>query len=199
VLKRVSESLVEYVQRRRAYNFLIDRFGRVYRIVRETDAANHAGHSIWADDSWIYLNLNDSFLGVSFEAETSKAEKVNPAQVRAGAMLTEMLRSRYRINAANCVTHAQVSVNPSNFQIGYHTDWASSFPFERLGLADNYALPLPALALFGFGYDAAFVQRVGPRLAEAARESVVSDPRGSRRRYSKLAKALRHVPEPAVE
>ena len=34
------------------YNFLIDRFGRVYRVVQESDAANHAGNSIWAEPSW---------------------------------------------------------------------------------------------------------------------------------------------------
>jgi hypothetical protein len=193
VLKRVSESLAEYVQRRRAYNFLIDRFGRVYRIVREADAANHSGHSIWADDSFIYINLNDSFLGVSFEAETAVlpgADKVNSAQVRAGTMLTEMLRSRYRIDPRNCVTHAQVSVNPSNFRIGYHTDWAGSFPFQRLGLPDNYALPLPAVTLFGFTYDTAFVDRAGDRLADSARQSANPARDAARRRYRQFAASL---------
>jgi hypothetical protein len=191
VLKRVSESLADYVQRRRAYNFLIDRFGRVYRVVREEDAANHAGHSIWADDSSIYINLNDSFLGISFEAETAAlpgAERVNPAQVRAGAMLTEMLRCRYGIAARNCVTHAQVSVNPSNFRIGYHTDWAGSFPFQRLGLPDNYALPLPAVTLFGFTYDPAFVERAGDRLAASAQQDTPASVQAARRRYLQLAK-----------
>jgi hypothetical protein len=198
VLKRVSESVLEYVRRRRAYNFLIDRFGRVYRIVRESDAANHAGHSIWADDSSIYVNLNDSFLGVSFEAETGSL-RVNPAQVRAGAILTEMLRSRYRINPLNCVTHAQVSVNPSNYQIGYHTDWASSFPFERLGLPDNYARPLPSLTLFGFEYDSAFVDRVGPRLAEAAHQSLAAERKPLRQRYLRMAAAANHTYAPAAD
>ena len=70
VLKRVGESLLEYVRRRRCYNFLIDRFGRVFRIVNESDAADHAGHSVWADDRYFYVNLNDSFIGISFEAQT---------------------------------------------------------------------------------------------------------------------------------
>ncbi len=71
-------------------------------------------------------------------------------------MLTEMLRGRYAIAAQNCVTHAQVSVNPASMLAGYHTDWASGFPFEQLGLPDNYAIPLPAITLFGFEYDAHF-------------------------------------------
>ena len=52
----------------RAYHFVIDRFGRVHRIVVESDAANHAGHSVWADSKWLYLHLNDGFLSVAFEA-----------------------------------------------------------------------------------------------------------------------------------
>jgi hypothetical protein len=171
LLKRVGESLIEYVRRRRCYNFLIDRFGRVFRIVKESDAADHAGHSVWADDRYFYVNLNDSFIGVSFEGQTRAGQNgitVGNAQVRAAAMLTEMLRSRYKIPGGNCVTHAQVSVNPSNMQIGYHVDWASSFPFERLGLPDNYATPSPAISLFGFAFDESFEQRAGVRLAAGA-------------------------------
>jgi len=167
VLKQVAESLVEYVRRHRAYNFLVDRFGRVYRIVYESDAADHAGHSVWADREWLYVNLNESFLGVSFEAKTEPGQEVpavSPAQVRGAAMLVEMLRARYGIPATNCVTHAQVSVNPFNMRVGYHTDWASSFPFEQLGLPDNYAQPIPALSIFGFESDATFLRVSGSRL-----------------------------------
>jgi hypothetical protein len=153
-LRRIGESLLDYVRRKRAYHFVIDRFGRVHRVVQESDAANHAGFSVWADERWLYVDLNDSFFGVSFEARTDPrgGAVVTPAQVRAGAMLVEMLRSRYRIPAANCVTHSQVSVNPSNMQAGYHTDWAFGFPFEQVGLPDNYARDLPSLWAFGFRY-----------------------------------------------
>jgi hypothetical protein len=174
LLKRVGESLLEYVRRRRCYNFLIDRFGRVFRIVTESDAAEHAGYSVWADDRYFYVNLNHSFIGISFEAQTTAAEtgaSVARAQVQAAAMLTEMLRSRYKIPGGNCVTHAQVSVNPSNMRIGYHTDWASSFPFEVLGLPDNYATPSPAISLFGFTFDASFQQQAGSRLVAEAQEA----------------------------
>jgi hypothetical protein len=181
VLKKIGESLAEYVRRKCAYNFLIDRFGRVYRIVPETDAANHAGFSVWSDEKWLYVNLNESFLGVSFEAKTEPGQtepSVSSAQIRAAAMLTEMLRSRYGIPARNCVTHAQVSVNPSNMRVGYHTDWASSFPFDQLGLPDNYLQVLPAIAVFGFEYDAHFVQWTGTRVhagVELAEEQLQRD------------------------
>jgi hypothetical protein len=154
-LKRIGESLLEYVRRRSSYHFVIDRFGRVYRVVEESDAANHAGHSVWADDEWLYLNLNDSFLGVAFESQQGAV--MTSAQLHAAVMLTEMLRSRYRIAAGNCVTHAQVSVNPSNMRIGYHIDWAAGFPFAALGLPDNYGVPLPAIWAFGFEQEASFL------------------------------------------
>ncbi|PYT35600.1 MAG: hypothetical protein DMG58_01625 [Acidobacteria bacterium] len=59
-----------FIARNRLYHFVIDRFGRVFRAVAETDYANHAGHSIWADERHIYWNLNQSFVGIAFEAQT---------------------------------------------------------------------------------------------------------------------------------
>ena len=169
-LKRIGESLLQYVGRRCAYHYLIDRFGRVFRVVAEQDAANHAGYSVWVDDHWRYLNLNESFLGVSFEARTEEGQsdaRLSPAQVRSAAMLTELLRGRYRIPVTNCVTHLQVSVNPDNMCVGYHTDWASGFPFEQVGLPDNYSLALPSVVAFGFVCDPAVREAAGPRLLRA--------------------------------
>jgi hypothetical protein len=169
-LQRIGESLLEYVGRRCAYHYLIDRFGRVFRVVAEQDAANHAGYSVWADDHWRYLNLNESFLGVSFEARTEEGQsdaRLSPAQVRSAAMLTELLRGRYRIPVTNCVTHLQVSVNPDNMCVGYHTDWASGFPFEQVGLPDNYSLALPSVVTFGFVCDPTVREAAGPRLLRA--------------------------------
>ena len=157
-LRRAGMSLLEYVRHRRSYHFLIDRFGRVFRVVREADTADHAGHSVWADDGWIYMGLNASFLGVAFEA---RAPNVNPAQVHSARLLTEMLRVKYHIAASNCVTHAQVSVNPGNRRMGYHTDWAVGFPFAQIGLPDNYRETPASFALFGFDYDAYLVRAAG--------------------------------------
>jgi hypothetical protein len=154
-LRRAGEGLLEFVRRNHSYHFVIDRFGRVFRVVREDDYANHAGHSVWADQNWVYLNLNQSFFGVAFEAKSRPEDgpPVNPAQVHAGRILVEMLRARYKIPAANCVAHAQVSINPSNRRAGYHTDWAADLPFHDLGLSDNYQRPLPSVTLFGFTAD----------------------------------------------
>jgi hypothetical protein len=190
VLKHITGGLVEYVRSKRAYHYLVDRFGRVHSIVREGDAANHAGHSVWADDQWLYLNLNDSFFGVSFEAQTRHGEgnaSITPAQAHAGALLVEMLRARYRLPSRNCVTHAQVSVNPANMQIGYHTDWADNFPFGEVGLPDNYTRPLPGLYLCGFVYDRTYVASTGPHILAAIELSEARLEEAAARRHMQAA------------
>lgn len=170
-LRRQGENLLEWVRRGRLYHYLIDRFGQVYRILEDGDRAEHAGHSIWADDEWVYLELNESFLGVCFEARTAGVERVDlsAAQRRAGKALIEMLLSRFGILPGNCVTHAQASVNPGNGLIGYHTDWADGFPFAELGLPDNYRLAPPSLILYGFQADSLLVRRAAAPLREAIR------------------------------
>jgi hypothetical protein len=162
-LQRLGRNLMEWVRQDRSYHYVIDRFGRVYRVVQESDAANHVGTSIWADSRGVYVNLNDSFLGVSFEGQTGAVDEVTPAQVTAGKVLTEMLRSRYGIATEDCVTHAQVSVNPQNMRIGAHTDWAGKFPFAGVGLPDNYSIPLASMYVFGFDYDSVFLRATGTR------------------------------------
>jgi hypothetical protein len=164
VLERIDEATLDYVRRIRAYHFVIDRFGRVYRVVAENEVANHAGNSIWADRQGVYLNLNAAFLGIAFEAHMGPDAALSVPQLQAGRALTDMLRSRYHLPADACVTHAQVSVNPANMQIGYHTDWARNFPFAAMGLDDNYRLLAPAVWLFGFGYGPEFVAASGGRI-----------------------------------
>jgi hypothetical protein len=165
-LKRIGRAVIDVVRQNHSYHFLIDRFGQVFRIVPESDVANHAGYSVWAEDKNIFVNLNSSFLGIAFETQTQLGDmpSANPAQVHAARILTEMLRAKYHIPQSNCVTHAQVSVNPDNMLVGYHTDWAGNFPFHDIGLADNYALPPASIYAFGFDYDPTFVHATGVRL-----------------------------------
>jgi len=165
-LKRIGQAVIGFVKQNHNYHFLIDRFGQVFRIVPESDVANHAGYSIWSDNSVVFVNLNSSFLGVAFETQTQRGDlpSANPAQDHAARILTEMLRSKYRMPQSNCVTHAQVSVNPDNMLVGYHTDWAGNFPFLAIGLNDNYTVPPASIYAFGFDYDRVFVHATGVRL-----------------------------------
>lgn len=173
-LRHGSTALLRYVQRSRAYNYLIDRFGRVYRVVDDETRASHAGHSIWARGDDVYLDLNAAFLGVAFESrwEGGHTLPITRAQLVAGRNLTNYLRQRFAIAPEMCVTHGLTSVSPKNYLIGYHRDWARGFPFEAFGLPDLYAQPPPSVALFGFNYDREFVRAVGegwPGLVAAER------------------------------
>jgi hypothetical protein len=182
-LQRNGRNLLSFIAAHHFYHFVIDRFGRVFRVVAESDYANHAGQSVWTDEKNIYWGLNQSFLGVAFEAQTDaqggeSSDIATRAQIDAARVLTEMLRSKYQIAAMNCVTHAQVSVNPQTMRLGYHTDWAAHFPFREAGLSDGYDTPITALTLFGFDYDSAFLQANGRRVWQGlvtAEEQLVRD------------------------
>ena len=174
---KYSKRLIRFLQRKKSYHFFIDRFGRVYRLVREDHAAFHAGNSIWADDKELYLNLNHAFIGICFEGrdfeeinikkqkkgQTKKSKRsrlkptgissFNEAQLRSGKELTDWLRVKYNIPQQNCVPHALISVNPNRMLIGYHLDLARGFPFAKFGLSNKYQEPLPSMVEFGFLYD----------------------------------------------
>jgi len=139
-------------------------------------------------------------------------DEVTPAQISAGKVLTEMLRSRYRIATENCVTHAQVSVNPQNMRIGEHTDWAAKFPFAGMGLPDNYSIPVISMCVFGFEYDSVFLKVTGTRwrgldLAElqVARRAAAEGLETNRyraflqHRYKDIASALKEKSEEVVK
>jgi hypothetical protein len=158
-----SKNLLNYVREHKSYNYVIDRFGQVYRVVRDEDAAYHAGNSVWSDGRVTFTGLNESFLGVCFEtkADAGEGEQLTEAQLLAGRLLTQVLRSRYQIDDANCVTHGLVSVNPANGRILFHHDWARNFPFEALGLSDKYAVAPASVGELGFGYDEEIVAQIG--------------------------------------
>jgi hypothetical protein len=177
-LQTSSRALLSYVRENRLYNYVIDRFGRIFRIVPDEYVSDHAGNSVWADEQYLYLDVSDAFLGVCFEASWSSETKVAPdqlneAQIYAGRALTSMLRSRYAIADANCVTHALVSVSPVSKLVGFHMDLGTGFPFAALDLSDKYEVPTPSVGEFGFDHDLALDRALGgrpwPGLLEADR------------------------------
>ena len=159
-----SKNLLNYVREHKSYNYVIDRFGQIYRVVRDEDTAFHAGNSIWSDGRVTYTGLNESFLGVAFETKADvggAVEQLTEAQVLAGRLLTQVLRSRHQIDDANCTAHGLVSVNPANGRIAFHHDWARGFPFEAMGLSDKYGVAPASVAELGFGYDAELAAQLG--------------------------------------
>jgi hypothetical protein len=178
-LRTSSHNLLRYLQKNKLYNYLIDRFGRVFRVVKDETKANHAGQSVWTKGDAIYLGLNASFLAVSFETrwEGGHALPITAAQLAAGRNLTDWLRQDWGIEADMCTGHGLVSVNGKKHLIGHHVDWARGFPFEAFGLPDQYARMSPAVALFGLGYDDEFIRVMGepwPGVREAERQLEVA-------------------------
>jgi N-acetylmuramoyl-L-alanine amidase len=173
VIQSRSEGLAEYVRRSRSYNYLIDRYGEVYRIVRDDHAANHAGYSIWADAEQVFVGLNESFLGICFESTSaanpsndasSGSDQLTEAQLTAGRALIGILRSKYRISEVNCTAHGLVSVNPERWTIAHHHDWIRGFPFALFGLTDKYAISPASIAVFGFTTDAQVLEKLDGKL-----------------------------------
>ncbi len=162
-LRTSSHNLLRYLQKNRVYHYLVDRFGRVFRVVEEDSKANHAGNSIWTRGDEIFLNLNSSFLGLCFETrwEGGRALPITQAQLAAGRSLTDYLRKRWEIPPDMCVGHGLASVNPKKHLIGHHLDWARGFPFEAFGLPNQFTRPAPSVAVFGFGYDDQFLNVLG--------------------------------------
>jgi hypothetical protein len=155
------------------------------------------------------VNLNDSFLGVAFEGTTTQPNEITGAQLSAARMLTEMLVARYDIRPEDCVTHAQVSVNPDNMRLGSHKDWAHSFPFVAMNLPDNYKRTIPAVEAFGFEHDDDLLKSSGGKnwpgliaadrkLVEAAASQDATEVRYRgmlRHRYQEILTRLRRRPQ----
>ncbi len=166
-IQQQSVNVVSYIRRNRSYHYVIDRFGRIHRVVRDDHAANHAGNSIWADEKNIYVGLNDSFIGICFEATVTAGaveKMITEAQVIAGKQLTDILRSKYKFSDANCTTHGLVSVDPTTGTIAAHYDWAKNFPFEAIGLSDKYQIKPPYITDYGFTWDETVIAHIGSEL-----------------------------------
>jgi len=175
-IEAVSKETLQYIQRHQSYNYFIDRFGQVYRIVPDEQISFHAGRSLWADERGIIIELNESFIGVSFE--TKSADKtggqLTEAQIISGRLLTGMLRNRFNIADANCVTHGLASVNPDNGVIAYHYDWLKGFPFKAIGITDKYDQPPPSIAEIGFIYDSDTMNKLGGTILPGLPKAAVS-------------------------
>jgi hypothetical protein len=189
-LRDSSHGLLKYVQRLKLYNYLIDRFGRTFRVVNEDSKANHAGHSIWEAEGTYYLSLNNAFLGICFESrwEGGKALPITAAQLSAGRSLTEYLRQRFSIPPEMCVSHGLTSVNARTHLVGEHLDWARGFPFDAFGLPDQYGRRAPSVAAFGFTYDEGFLKILGtpwPGILDAE-QSLAADARAAGKTIDEL-------------
>ncbi|RPJ78435.1 MAG: N-acetylmuramoyl-L-alanine amidase, partial [Deltaproteobacteria bacterium] len=195
-IKEYSRLLIRYLNKKKSYHYFIDRFGKIYRLIREDHAAFHSGNSIWADDEFLYLDLNHAFIGVCFEGKDFETNKpsdtamkkenqqaivpmeqssINEAQLISGKELTDWLRVKYKIPQNNCVPHGLASVNPYDRLIGHHLDLSHGFPFDFFEIRNKYEEPIPAITEFGFTYDNYFVEIFNGKLwpGIAASEKII--------------------------
>ena len=170
-IQKGTEGLIAFIRANKSYHYLIDPFGGIYRIIKDEEVAFHAGNSVWADKDNIYVGLNESFIGVCFEAETNA--QLTEAQLISGRLLTNILRSKYKIDDSNCTTHGLVSINPVNMQIGFHHDWVRNFPFAAMDLSDKYKVPPVSILEYGFTYDDKTFEKLGNELWEGAKEAEI--------------------------
>jgi N-acetylmuramoyl-L-alanine amidase-like protein len=172
-IQNSSRELIEDVRKYRKYNYLINRIGDIYRIVRDDQAANHAGDSLWADAKNYYVLLNESFIGVCFESKFDGASSLDQIltepQINSGRRLTEVLRAKYNIDDANCTTHGLVAVAPEEMLIARHHDWVHFFPFEQMGLSNKYKVRTPSIIDYGFTHnEEVLAKKLGGKLWEGA-------------------------------
>ena len=182
-LRDSSQNLLRYLRKNRVYHYLIDRFGQVFRVVEETDKANHAGMSVWSagqprlpqperpDDRRL---VRDALGGRAGAADHARA-------ARGGAQPHRLPPAQVVDRSPRCAsTHGLASVNSKKHLIGHHLDWARGFPFEAFGLPDQYRRPSPAVALFGFGYDEQFLAVMGEPWPGVRRGRAAARRRGRR-------------------
>ncbi|MBO0797420.1 MAG: N-acetylmuramoyl-L-alanine amidase [Blastocatellia bacterium] len=185
---RTSQGLANYIRSKRAYNYLIDRGGDIFRIVRDDQVANHVGNSIWSDSKYTYVGLNDSFIGICFESSVDAPdEQLTEPQIKSGRELTDVLRYKYHIDDADCTTHGLVSINPERMFIAFHHDWVRDFPFDMMGVSDKYKVPPANILDYGFTYDDETLEKIGGKLWEGAKVA--------EERFKKRAEAAGIAPE----
>jgi hypothetical protein len=79
--------------------------------------------------------------------------------------------------------------------IGYHTDWGGIFPFNEVGLPDNYLSPPASLFAFGFSYDDSFVKRGGDHVWQGlllAEDQLARQAASSRMPVAQYKASLQH-------
>jgi hypothetical protein len=111
----VSGVIAEYKEYAVAPHYLVDRKGKVYRLVEDKNIAYHAGESKMSDGR---TGVNAFSIGV--EMLTTKKDKLTDAQYSALKLLISDLKGKYKIT--NVLGHSQIAPgrkdDPWNFEWG---------------------------------------------------------------------------------
>ncbi len=110
-------------------NFIIDRNGKVYELVRRDYRAHHAGVSLWDG------KYDVSSRSVGIELVDNYGQELTDAQYRSLKPLVRDLRRQYKIPEQNVLGHFQVAFSEeAGFRFrgrkydGYNIDW------QRIGI-----------------------------------------------------------------
>lgn len=116
-------------------SYLIDKSGRVYQLVADSEAAWHAGVARWNGETAI----NEVSLGVELENANDGKEPYPPAQYAALLELSRMKVAEYHIALDNVVRHLDIALpkgrktDPAGFPWAqFKADLLAALPFDPL-------------------------------------------------------------------
>ncbi len=96
-------------------HYFVTTSGKVYRVIDRDRIATHAGRSMWAGRS----NLDDCSIGIEVVGTWNR--DITPAQYEALAELLRQLKSLYRVDDRNVLTHSMVAYgSPNRFHSSNH-------------------------------------------------------------------------------
>jgi N-acetylmuramoyl-L-alanine amidase len=115
-------------------HYLINKKGKIYRLVKDKDIAWHAGKSYWRK----YKNLNDKSIGIELvnKGHQFGYENFSNKQILNLLKLCTILISKYKIKKENVVGHSDIAPLRK-------TDPGEKFPWKylakkRIGVWHNY-------------------------------------------------------------
>tara|TARA_Y100001960_G_scaffold314227_1_gene378167 strand:- start:135 stop:860 length:726 start_codon:yes stop_codon:yes gene_type:complete len=88
-------------------HYLINRSGKIYRLVNDNKIAWHAGKSCWGK----FKNLNKSSIGIELVNKGHKFgyEKFKKKQINSLAKLCKQLKRKYNIKSKNFIGHSDIA------------------------------------------------------------------------------------------
>lgn len=102
------ESSLPKLKRFGEAHYLVDRKGKIYKIIEEKKIARHAGRSLWNGQN----SVDEFSIGIEMVGHHDKP--FEPEQERALANLLRDLKARYPISDDNILTHSMVAYGVPN-------------------------------------------------------------------------------------
>ena len=130
--KRESIKRLTNIKSKVSCHYLIDRKGKIIRLVADNRIAWHAGKSKWGK----YNNLNSKSIGIELENKGHKIkyENFTNKQIRSLTKLLKKLKNKFKINRNKILGHSDIAPIRK-------IDPGEKFPWGKLsknGLALNY-------------------------------------------------------------